>query len=58
MAAAAPTFAYKAVDGAGLPQEGTISGASQSAVMLELKNRGLQVMRLDEKKCGMKMELS
>ena len=58
MAASAATFSYKAVDGAGLPQEGTISGASQSAVMEELKNKGLQVMRLDEKKSGMNMELS
>jgi type IV pilus assembly protein PilC len=57
MASAAPTFAYKAVDGAGLPQEGTIIGASQAAVLEELKNRGLQVMRLDENKNGMKMEL-
>jgi type IV pilus assembly protein PilC len=58
MAASVATFTYKGVDGAGLPQEGTIQGASQSAVMEELKNRGLQVMRLDEKKSGMKMELS
>jgi type IV pilus assembly protein PilC len=58
MAASVATFTYKGVDGAGLPQEGTIEGASQSAVMEELKNRGLQVMRLDEKKSGMKMELS
>ena len=57
MAASAPQFAYKAVDGAGLPQEGIISGVSESAVMLELKNKGLQVMRLDEKKSGMKVEL-
>ncbi len=56
--AAAPTFAFKAVDGAGLPQEGMITGISESAVMEELKNRGLQVMRLDEKKSGMKMEIS
>ena len=57
MAASVPQFAYKAVDGAGLPQEGMISGVSESAVMAELKTRGLQVMRLDEKKSGMKMEL-
>jgi type IV pilus assembly protein PilC len=56
--AAAPQFAYKAVDGAGLPQDGIISGVSESAVMLELKNKGLQVMRLDEKKSGIKMEIS
>jgi type IV pilus assembly protein PilC len=53
-----PKFAFKGVDGAGLPQEGMITGVSKSAVMEELKNRGLQVMRLDEKKSGMKMELS
>jgi type IV pilus assembly protein PilC len=56
--ASAMQFAYKAVDGAGLPQEGVISGASQSAVMEELKNKGLQVMRLDEKKSGVNIELS
>jgi type IV pilus assembly protein PilC len=55
--AAALQFAFKAVDGAGLPQDGMISGVSESAVMLELKNKGLQVMRLDEKKSAMKMEL-
>ena len=58
MATSALNFAYKAVDGAGLPQEGMISGISESAVMAELKTRGLQVMRLDEKKSGLKMELS
>ena len=56
--APAPKFAFKGVDGAGLPQEGIITGVSKNAVMEELKNRGLQVMRLDEKKSGMKMELS
>ena len=58
MASATPQFAYKAVDGAGLPQEGMITGVSESAVMEELKNKGLQVMRLDEKKSGMKMNIS
>jgi type IV pilus assembly protein PilC len=56
--AAALQFAFKAVDGAGLPQDGMISGVSESAVMLELKSKGLQVMRLDEKKSAMKMELT
>ena len=50
MASAAPQFAYKGVDGAGLPQEGMITGVSESAVMQELKSKGLQIMRLDEKK--------
>jgi type IV pilus assembly protein PilC len=58
MPPAAPTFKFKAVDGAGLPQEGELSGISHKAVMEELKNRGLQVMRLDEKKSGMQMNLS
>jgi type IV pilus assembly protein PilC len=57
MPPSAPVFTFKAVDGAGLPQEGEVSGISHKAVMEELKNRGLQVMRLDEKKSGMKMEL-
>jgi type IV pilus assembly protein PilC len=55
--AASATFTYKAVDGAGLPSEGSITGVSHSAAMEELKNRGLQVMRLDEKKSGMNIEL-
>ena len=55
--AAAATFTYKAVDGTGLPQDGMITGVSEATVMEELRNRGLQVMRLDEKKSGMKMEL-
>jgi type IV pilus assembly protein PilC len=53
----AATFTYKAVDGAGLPQEGMITGRSESSVLDEHRSRGLQVMRLDEKKSGMKMEL-
>jgi type IV pilus assembly protein PilC len=57
MAASALQFAFRGIDGAGLPQEGIISGVSESAVLAELKSRGLQVMRLDEKKSGMKMEL-
>ena len=56
--AATPQFAYRAVDGGGLPREGIITGVSEAAVMAELKTMGLQVMRLDEKKTGMKMELS
>ena len=50
MASAALQFAYKGVDGAGLPQEGMITGVSEAAVMQELKAKGLQIMRLDEKK--------
>jgi type IV pilus assembly protein PilC len=57
MASASLNFAYKGVDGAGLPQEGMISGVSEAAVMAQLKTQGLQVMRLDEKKSGVKMEI-
>jgi type IV pilus assembly protein PilC len=57
MAASALTFAYKGIDGAGLPQEGMITGVSEAAVMAELKTKGLQVMRLDEKKSGAKREI-
>ena len=58
MASGGMQFSYRGVDAAGLPQEGVITGASQAAVMAELKTSGLQVMRLDEKKSGMKMELN
>jgi type IV pilus assembly protein PilC len=57
MAAGPLQFAYKGVDGAGLPQEGMITGVSEAAVMAQLKTQGLQVMRLDEKKSGAKMEI-
>jgi type IV pilus assembly protein PilC len=55
---AAATFSYKAVDGAGLPSKGEISGASKQAVTDELKARGLTVMDLVERKSGLNMELS
>jgi type IV pilus assembly protein PilC len=57
MAAAALQFASKGVDGAGLPQEGIINGVSEAAVLQELKSKGLQIMRLDEKKSAAKMEI-
>lgn len=52
------TFAFKAVDLAGLPQAGTLDGVSRQAVTDELKGRGLRVMALEEKKSGLKMEIS
>jgi type IV pilus assembly protein PilC len=55
---AAATFSYKAVDGAGLPSKGEISGASKQAVKDELKAQGLTVMDLVERKSGLNMELS
>jgi type IV pilus assembly protein PilC len=57
MAPSTLQFAYRGVDGAGLPQEGMITGISEAAVMQELKSKGLQIMRLDEKKSAAKMEI-
>ena len=52
------TFAFKAVDLAGLPQTGSLDGVSRQAVTEELMGRGLRVMALDEKKSGLKMDIS
>jgi type IV pilus assembly protein PilC len=51
------TFAFKAVDLSGIPQNGTVDGADKQSVTAELKTRGLKVMSLDEKKSGLKMEI-
>jgi type IV pilus assembly protein PilC len=51
------TFAFKAVDLSGIPQSGTIDGASKSVVTEELKGRGLKVMALEERKSGLQTEL-
>ncbi len=52
------TFAFKAVDLTGIPQKGTIIGASKQAVTDELKSRGLTVMAVDEKATGLKFEIA
>jgi type IV pilus assembly protein PilC len=54
----AATYTFKAVDQAGTPEKGEISGISREAVTAELKARGLTVMDLVEKKTGFSMELS
>ena len=51
------TFAFKAVDLAGIPQAGEIAGADKQSVTSELKQRGLKVMALEERKSGLQMEL-
>jgi type IV pilus assembly protein PilC len=51
------TFAFKAVDLAGIPQTGTIDGADKKSVTSELKAMGLKVMALEEKKSGLKMDI-
>jgi type IV pilus assembly protein PilC len=55
--ASAGTFAYKAVDRAGIPSAGEIVGVSSDAVRELLQTQGLTVMDLREKKSGMKMEI-
>jgi type IV pilus assembly protein PilC len=54
----AATFVYKAVDGAGVPSKGEITGATKQAAIDELRQQGLKVMDLVEKKSGLQMELS
>jgi type IV pilus assembly protein PilC len=55
--AAVATFAYKAVDLSGTPKKGEATGVSKQAVTEALKEQGLVVMDLVEKKSGLKMEL-
>jgi type IV pilus assembly protein PilC len=55
---AASTWAYKAVDGSGIPSAGEVIGASRGAVMEQLRTQGLTIMDLREKKKGLQMELS
>jgi type IV pilus assembly protein PilC len=54
----AATYTFKAVDAAGTPEKGEISGVSREAVTAELKARGLTVMDLVEKKTGLSMDIS
>ena len=54
----AATYTFKAVDAAGTPEKGEITGLSRDAVTAELKSRGLTVMDLVEKKTGFSMEIS
>src|SRR3954471_1382971 len=54
----AATWTYKAVDGMGVPSKGEVAGASKDAVTEQLKERGLKVMELAEKKTALNMEIS
>jgi type IV pilus assembly protein PilC len=49
---------YKAVDGAGVPSNGQITGSSKEAVTEQLRTQGLKVIQLAEKKSGLQMELT
>jgi type IV pilus assembly protein PilC len=54
---AAATYAYKAVDLAGVPKKGEVTGLSKQAVSEQLKEQGLVVMDLVEKKTGLNVEI-
>jgi type IV pilus assembly protein PilC len=54
----AAVYTYKAIDGAGVPSKGQITGASKAAVTEQLRTQGLKVMELAEKKTGLKMEIT
>jgi len=54
---AAATYAYKAVDLSGVPQKGELSGASKHAASEQLKEQGLVVIDLVEKKTGLSMDI-
>jgi type IV pilus assembly protein PilC len=55
---AGATFTYKALDGMGVPSKGEIAGASKEAVTEALRERGLKVMELAEKKTGFNAEIT
>ena len=52
------TYAFKAVDLSGIPQNGEIEGADKQSVTHMLKEQGLKVMALEEKKSGLQMDIS
>ncbi len=54
----AATYSFKAVDLSGLPQKGVILGESEQSVTDELKQRGLTVTEVKQKKSGMSMEIA
>jgi type IV pilus assembly protein PilC len=54
----AAIWTYKAVDGAGVPSKGQVSGPSKEAVTEQLRTQGLKVMELAEKKTGLQMEIT
>jgi type IV pilus assembly protein PilC len=54
----AAVWTYKALDGAGVPSKGQITGASKEAVAEQLRGQGLKVMELAEKKSGLNAELT
>src|SRR6201989_435406 len=54
----AAVWNYRAVDGAGVPSKGTITGSSKEAVTEQLRTQGLKVIALAEKKTGFNAEIT
>jgi type IV pilus assembly protein PilC len=55
---ATAVWTYKAVDGAGVPSTGQVTGPSKDAVTETLRAQGLKVMQLNEKKSVLQADLS
>ena len=55
--ASAATFSYKAVDRAGIPSAGEVAGSSAEAVTALLREQGLTVMDLKERRSAMQTEI-
>jgi type IV pilus assembly protein PilC len=51
------TYAYTALDGAGLPEQGEIVAKTKQDVVDQLKLRGLTVQTLEERKSGLNVEI-
>ena len=51
------TYAYKAVDAAGIPSKGEVAGASKAAVMDVLRAQGLTVVDVQQKKSGLQTDI-
>ena len=56
--AATATYSYRAVDVAGAPHNGEVSGASKQTVSDELRSRGLVIQSLTEKPTGLNIQIS
>jgi type IV pilus assembly protein PilC len=54
----AAVWTYKAVDGAGVPSKGEIAGASKDAVTELLREQGLKVVTLAEKKGALSADIT
>src|SRR6266511_1356618 len=56
--ASSGVYAFKAVDMAGIPHKGEMAGLSKQSVTDELRQRGLTVHDVVEKKTGLNLEIA